>query len=586
MSPVNLNDWGPTIGLSQLFVKLSRGVSPGQMEKRIALLLKQRGLNTVAQGQNQTVCLLQPLSDLHFNPVYGNIFGYDAMAYKPTLYGLLALSIFLLLLACINFVNLSTAESSRRAKEIGIRKMLGSSRRHLMLQFLTETFLLTLFAAFFSVPLVPFMKKAFGSFIPEGLHFSLINQPELLVFGGLLVIAVSFLSGFYPAMILSHYRPPSVMNNQLSLTSGTNGSVWMRKTLTISQFVVAQVFVIGTLLVAKQINYVLHQNPGFKKDAIINFYTSFYDTTLQRRLMLLDKIKNIPGISMVSLSSDAPFSNYGWKEVMKYKDDKKEIETELDMKFTDTNYCRLFKIKLLAGTNLPFSDTIKDLLINETYAHILGFQDLRNAIGKTILWNEKPKTIVGVVADFHQHSLHIPIKPLAISSRIADERLVSVALAPQNANGDPWNNVIAEMQKAWQIVYPEDDFNFKFQDEEITHAYKSDQEIGHMLIWATVFAVFISCLGLTGLVIHTTNLRTKEIGIRKIIGASVTQIIFLLTEDHMKLIGWSFLIALPLSWWGVSQLAGQFRLSHEYWYLAFYCRWSADWRNCIKYSDI
>jgi len=552
MSPVSLNDWGPTIGLSQLFVKLSGGTSPIQMENRIALLLKHHGVNTDANGQNQTICKLQPLSDLHFNHIYGNIFGYDEMAHKPTLYGLMAVSIFLLILACINFVNLSTAQSASRAKEIGIRKTLGSSRRCLMLQFLSETFLLTLFATLLSILLTPFMLTAFASFIPAGLHFSVIDQPQILVFGGLLVMAVSLLSGFYPAMILSRYRPVSVLKNQPSWTDGKGRPIRIRRILTVSQFVVAQVFVIGTLLVSKQINYILHKDLGFKKEAIVNFYTSFYDTTLQHRLILLDKLRTIPGISMVSLSGDAPFSNYGWKEVMKYKDDKKEIETELDMKYADTNYCRLYEIKLLAGTELSYSDTIKDLLINETYAHILGFQNPQDAVGKNIFWNEKPKTIAGVISDFHQQSLHVPIRPLAIGSRLADERLVSVALAPQNPEGSSWKNVISDIQKAWMAVYPEDDFKIQFQDEEIASSYKGEQDIAQMLVWATVLAVFISCLGLTGLVMHSTNRRTKEIGIRKIIGASVTQIIFLLTGDHMKLIGWSFLIALPIAWWGIN----------------------------------
>jgi putative ABC transport system permease protein len=316
--------------------------------------------------------------------------------------------------------------------------------------------------------------------------------------------------------------------------------------------VVAQVFVIGTLLVSRQINYVLHKDLGFNKNAIVNFYTSFYDTTLQHRLILLDKLRTIPGISMISLSGDAPFSNFGWKEVMKYKDDKKEIETELDMKWADTNYCRLYKIKLLAGTELPLSDTMKDLLINATYAHILGFQNPRDAVGKSIFWNDKPKTITGVVADFHQQSLHSPIKPLAISSRVSDERLVNVALLPQSNDGNSWKTTIANIHNAWMTVYPEDDFTIQFEDEEIANSYRREQEVTHMLIWATGLAVFISCIGLIGLVIHTTSRRTKEIGIRKIIGASVTQIIFLLAGEHMKLISWSFLIALPLSWWGIN----------------------------------
>ncbi|HEY4966633.1 MAG TPA: FtsX-like permease family protein [Puia sp.] len=532
LSPVSLTDWGPVIGLSQLFVKLSKGVSANQMELQIGLLIKKHGVTGDQNGQFQTIYKLQPLSDLHFNHLYGNIFGYDDLAHKPSLYGLLAVAAFLLLLACINFINLSTAQSSQRAKEIGIRKTLGSSRRQLFVQFLSETFVLTLLATFLSVGLTPFLLKVFSDFIPKGFHFNFANQPAVFVFGGLLLIVVTFLSGFYPAMVLSSYRPALVLKNQGPVGDGKSRSALLRKTLTVSQFVVAQVFVIGTLLVSKQISYLLHKDLGFKKDAIVYFYTSFYDTTRQNRLVLLNRLKTIPGISLVSLSGDAPFSNHSWTDVMKYKNGKKEIETELDIKYVDTNYCRLYQIRLLSGKKLSYCDTVRDLLINETYAHILGFRDLREAIGKNISWNNNKKTIVGVVADFHQKSLHNAIKPLIITSLVTNEGLISVALAPQSHGGHSWKTVIANMQKAWSSVYPEDDFNYQFQDEEIAKSYKTEQEIAGLLNWATGLAIFISCLGLLGLVISTTNQRTKEIGIRKIIGASVTQIIFLLSSDR------------------------------------------------------
>jgi len=551
LSPVSLTDWGPVIGLSQLFVKLSKGVSANKMERQIGLLIKKHGVDGDQNGQFQTIYKLQPLSELHFNHLYGNIFGYDEIAHKPSLYGLLAVAAFLLLLACINFINLSTAQSSQRAKEIGIRKTLGSSRRQLFVQFLSETFVLTLLATFLSVGLTPFLLKVFSDFIPKGFHFNFANQPAVFVFGGLLLIVVTFLSGFYPAMVLSSYRPALVLKNQGPVGDVKSRSAWLRKTLTVSQFVVAQVFVIGTLLVSKQISYLLHKDLGFKKDAIVYFYTSFYDTTRQNRLVLLNRLKAIPGISLVSLSGDAPFSNNSWTDVMKYKDGKKEIETELNIQYVDTNYCRLYQIKLLAGKELPYSDTAKDLLINETYAHLLGFRDLREAIGKSIDWNNNKKTIVGVVADFHQKSLHNSIRPLVISSQISNEGFISVALDPQNHGGHSWQAVISNMQKAWSSVYPEDDFNYQFQDEEIAKSYKTEQEIAGLLNWATGLAIFISCLGLLGLVIFTTNRRTKEIGIRKIIGASVSQIIFLLSSDLLKLIGWAFLIAVPIAWWGV-----------------------------------
>jgi putative ABC transport system permease protein len=567
ISPVNKHDWGPIIGLSQLFVKLSKGVIPDKMESEISLLIKKHGINRDPDGQYQTSYKLQPLNDLHFNHLYGNIFGYDEMAHKPALYGLLAIAAFLLLLACINFINLTTAQSSQRAKEIGIRKTLGISRRQLIIQFLSETFMLTLLAILLSILLTPFLLRIFSNFIPKGLHFSFVSQPRVFVFGGLLLVAVSLISGLYPAMILSACKPTLALKNLDTIGGGKNGRVLFRKTLTVFQFIVAQVFVIGTLLVSKQISFLLHKDLGFKKDAIVYFYTSFYDTARQNRLVLLDKLKAISGITMTSLAGNAPFSNSSWNDVVKFEDGKKEVETEIEIKYIDTNYCRLYQIKLLAGKELPYSDTIRSLLINETYAHILGFRDLREVIGKSIEWNNNRRTIVGVVADFHQKSLHTLIKPLVMTSQVTNEGFISVALAPQNDGGKSWRSVITNMQKAWSSVYPEEDFNYAFQDEEIAKAYKSEQEIMGLLNWATALAIFISCLGLLGLVIFTTNRRTKEIGIRKIVGATVTQIIFLLSSDLLKLVGWAFLIAVPIAWWGAHSWLNNYayRVNLEVW---------------------
>jgi putative ABC transport system permease protein len=550
LAPVNLTEWGPTIALSQLFIKLSPSMKPGLMENKIANLAKNYVVNEAQGAQFQTTYKLQPLSDLHFNHLYGNIFGYDRVAHKPTLYSLLGVSAFLILLACINFINLSTAQSSQRAKEIGIRKTIGSSRTQLIFQFLSETFVITLLATILSIILTPFLLKAFEDFIPNDLHFELANLPGLITMGILLLVTVSLLSGFYPALILSSYRPVDVLKDAAQMGTGQSRLVWLRKTLTISQFVIAQVFVFATLIVSKQITYSLHKDLGFKKEAIINFYTSLYDTTRQSKLVLLDRLNKIPGVFMTSLSNEAPFSANSWTSLMTYRDDKKEVATEVDIKYGDANYCRLYQIRLLAGEHLPYSDTIKYLLINDTYARILGFQDPNSAIGRNIEWNGHRRQILGVVADFHQKSLHNQIKPSVITSQIENESFINVSLVAQNPGANSWKSIIGEIQKAWTSVYPDEDFRYKFQDEEVANSYKMELQTGRMLGWATGLSIFISCMGLMGLVIYTIHQRTKEIGIRKIVGASVTQIIFLLSSDLIRLVGLAFLVAVPIAWCG------------------------------------
>jgi ABC-type antimicrobial peptide transport system permease subunit len=236
---------------------------------------------------------------------------------------------------------------------------------------------------------------------------------------------------------------------------------------------------------------------------------------------------------------------------MKYKDGKKDIETDVQQKFGDTNYIKLYGLHLLAGTNITQSDTVNAFIINETYAHILGFQKPQDAIGKNLAYDKQQFPIRGVVADFNQHSLHEPIKPLVIASRGKDTRNISIALHPQNAAATTWKTAIKKIEKAWKEIYPEDDFNYSFFDEDIAKYYDTEQHISSLLKWATGLAVFISCLGLLGLVIYTTNQRTKEIGVRKVLGASVTQIVTMISGDFIKLVLFAFIIAAPLAWIGM-----------------------------------
>ncbi len=547
LKPGDWDEWNNTTSSSQLMVKLLPGVSAAKIEKNLFTLYDK--YRTKEPGDNgKTAFALQPLSDIHFNNDYGSFI--HRTAHKPTLYGLLAVAAFLLLLGCINFINLTTAQASQRAKEIGIRKTMGSTQKQLILQFLSETFLITCIATLLSLAITPLLLKIFADFIPEGLHFNIMHQPGILLFLFALVITVTLFSGFYPAIILSGFKPVLVLKNQAYNNTGKTRNVLLRKSLTVSQFVIAQVFIIATILVSKQISYSLNKDLGFKKDAILYFSTNYKDTVASHRFILMDKLKAIPEIAATSLSNTPPSSNNTWSTGMKYKDGKKEIETDVQLKMIDTNYISLYKMKLLAGTNLAYSDTARSLIINETYSKILGFKDPRQAIGKFIEWDKKQLPITGVAADFHQRSLHEIIKPLALAANKKNCRTINIALQPQNAAGSVWKSAIPKIEKAWKEVYPDDEFEYNFLDESIAKYYTSEKNISKLLLWATSLAIFISCLGLLGLVIYITHQRTKEIGIRKVIGATVAQIISLLSKDFLKLIAIAFVIAVPVAWWG------------------------------------
>lgn len=567
LKPRDWDVWDNTNSASQLLVKLSQGTSPAQIEKAMHGMYE-KNRNKDHDDNSSTTFVLQPLNDIHFNAEYG---GYDLpLASKSTLYGLLVVALFLLLLGCINFINLTTAHAAQRAKEIGIRKTLGSSKKQLVIQFLSETFLLTTFATILSVFLAPLILKAFSGFIPEGLHFSVTGQPGVLIFLIILIIIVTVLSGFYPAMILSGYKPVLVLKNQAYANTGRTRSAWLRKSLTISQFVIAQVFIMATIVVSKQISYSLNKDMGFKKDAIVYVNTNFYDTVQSHKYVLLNKIRSIPEVAMVSLATSPPSSNNTWSGTLKYKDGKKEISTDVQQKYGDTNYIKLYGIKLLAGSNIQQTDTVTSFIINETYAHILGFQKPQQAVGKYLDWSSRQVPVRGVVSDFNQHSLREPIKPLVIGSWSNSQRQISIALVPQNETGTTWKTAISKIEKAFKEIYPQDDFDYKFVDEEIAKYYDEEQHISSLLMWATGLAVFISCLGLLGLVIYTTTQRTKEIGVRKVLGASVSQIVTMISKDFLLLIIIAFVIAAPLAWFGMNKWLQNFayRTDISWWVFA------------------
>jgi len=571
MHRLHLNDWDHwdnTNSASQLMVKLSKGSSPAQMTKLINALYKKN--HKPEPGDNSTTeYALQPLADIHFNSDYDNFD--QRLAHKPTLYGLIAVASFLLILGCINFINLTTALSSQRAKEIGIRKTMGSSRMQLILQFLSETFWVSLLASLVSILMAPALLKVFHDFIPEELHFNPLKQPQLILFIFLLTIFVSLLSGIYPAFILSKFPPALVLKNQAYVQTGQSRKAWLRKSLTVFQFVIAQFFVMATFLVAKQIHYSLSRDLGFKKEAIIDFDLNWFEKDKGKRFVLADQIRSLPEVSMVSVASASPSSNNMNTSTLKYKDGKKEIESEVQLKFCDSNYYKLFGLRFLGGRSPRQTDTVTEVVINETYAHTLGFKNSTESIGKSIeWWNHRQVPIVGVVADFHQRSLHEPIKPLLLGSEKNNIYSMHVAFRPQTPGGSEWKNGISKIEKLWKEQFPNDEFDYEFLDATIAKFYQGEQHISSLLKWSTGLAIFISCLGLLGLVMYTTHLRTKEIGVRKVLGASVTQIFSLISRDFLKLVIIAFVIATPFAYWALHNWLNNFayRTSMNWWVFA------------------
>jgi len=545
------DEWSAVNTNSQMFVRLQQYADVAAVEKQLNKMrdgLRQKDADNPAK--DNTTHFLQRFDDIHFATKYP---GFSPKpGHRPTLYGLLAVGIFLLILGCINFINLTTANASLRAKEIGIRKTLGSGRGSIIKQVLFETFFMALLSTAISIALVPWLLHVFKDFIRPEISFQSLIAPHVALFLFLLLIVVTLLSGLYPGMVLTKFKAVSAMNNQIHQGTGQTQKAYVRKMLSILQFTIAQFLLIATLVVGRQIHYSLNKDLGFEKDAIISF--SVYHNIFQenqndrRRFHLLKMLKNIRGVNKISLAGTAPASENWMSLIFKFSEEgRPPFETNVEVKHADSNYFDLFGLKLVAGRIMVQSDTIREYVINEKYARLLGFQNPADAIGHMI---NGQRPIVGVVGDFHSRSTREAIIPLAITSASNSSFDFHLRLFPPTEER-PWHETLADVHSAFKSVYPEDDFNYTFFDESIAAFYKNEQNVRRLLNWATGLCIVISCLGLLGLVVFVTNSRIKEIGIRKVLGASVVNLLTMLSKEFIAVVLIAFLIALPVAWWAM-----------------------------------
>ena len=554
--------WSSVNGWSECLIRLDPGAKPALVNKQIKDLYLSRTKNDDAKWRQLGV--LQSLSDVHFNMKI------DGKVSKSSLVNLGVLALLLLLLAAINFINLSTAQSTLRAREIGVRKTFGSSNKKIVYQFLTETFVLTALATILALILAPFLLHVFSGFVPEGLSIREIFSPIILVFLVFIVIAVTFLAGIYPAFVLTKFKPAAALKNQ-PIQNGKSGSAILRQALTVSQFVIAQVFLIVVVVIGKQIHYVMNKDLGFRKDAIISFRIpdGFTAGIKSHKSVLFNNLKQLGGVKDISISTGPPTRN-GWNTttVSVARDGKEDHFDNIHTRSVDDNYLPLFDLKLLAGSNIQVDTSSKlgQVMINETFMHEMGVDDPGKLIGHYMSGGEADTSvIVGVLKDFTTQNLHNPISPTVVFS---DDKsygyMMSVLL--DKTRPSSWTGTIAAIEKQFKLFYPNIDFDYSFYDESLARLYDADRRLSTLLKWATGLAIFISCLGLLGLVSFMANQRTKEIGIRKVLGASVVSIIGLLSRSLIQLVLLAAVIAFPFAWY----------LSHK-WLQDFVFKTSIGW---------
>lgn len=537
---LGFGQWNNTNSSSQCLLKLIPGTDPKRFGEQVTKLVTANVPPSEESGDRWL--LLQPLSDIHFNADYAS--GHH-IAHKPTLLILGLVGGFLLLLACINFINLATAQSTQRAKEIGIRKSLGSERSQLMAQFLGETLLLTLLASSLAMLLSKGAIAYLGEIIPKGVVLD-YTRPSLYLFLMGVALFTALLAGFYPGTLLARLSPVVTLRNQ---TGQATGNALLRKGLIVGQFTVAQVFIIGALLVGKQLRFMINSDQGFQREAVVTFHTptsSFFNGDHHDvRFTLADRIRTLAGVERVSLANQTPLSGGYSTSTLEYTGKKGKSEVNVYRKEVDTSFIALYGLKLLAGRNLMASDTANEFVINETLARHMGYQKPSQAIGKMLA----KMPIVGVIRDFNHRSLHTTIQPTALMSQKSNLHIFNVRFRQTGAAS--FDQTLAQIKTLWASTYPGETFEPKFVDESIADLYRQERDLGKLITLATGIAILISCLGLFGLVTFTAERRTKEIGVRKVLGASVASLVALLSKDFLVLVLIAIIIASPLAWWGV-----------------------------------
>jgi ABC-type lipoprotein release transport system permease subunit len=538
---IRVDDLLGTYTSSQLFIKASAGTSAPALRQqltRLSDLYVEKRKDKDLRNNPQ----LQPLSELHFNTEIGIFSGSSAATNKSTLHILSAIAILLLVLAIINFINLETAQASRRAKEVGVRKVLGSSRGRLIRHFLIDSLILTSCSVCLSLVLTERLLQIFGEFIPDGVSLDLTDLSTIGFLTGC-IAGVTLLAGLYPAFVLSSCKPALALKNIRS--DGGSRASFIRKGLTVFQFTFSQILIVAALAIGMQIDYMLSKDLGFTSEAIVYFEAPWWEGD-DKRLQLRRALELLPEVEAVSQHNGPP-SSEGYSSNSMEFDNGKEIQKHaVFMKHADTAYLRLYNIELLAGRNILPSDSVREYLINETYLHMLGFQNPEDGLGKII----QGKPVVGIVKDFNSRSLHSAVDPVAIFDwRNSNYNCFGLKLSTRDHKINDLSGSLNKIEAAWKKVYPDDKLEYKFLDDTLEGFYQEERRIGKLARTAMAIAVLISCLGLFGLSSFTVNQRTKEIGIRKVLGATVNSIMMLLSKDFLGLVLIAFILSGPVAYY-------------------------------------
>jgi len=496
----------------------------------------------VQPADNKDSYIIQPLSAVHYDAAAGN---YSNKTISHQLLNVLWLiAAFILLIACVNFINLSTAQAVNRAKEVGVRKVLGSNKSQLLIQFIIETFLIVTIAVILATVITILALPYVNQLLELSLSFNILTNPAVILFLLAVTIVVTALAGFYPSIVLSRFNPVNALKSKL--TVNTTKGISLRRGLVVFQFVIAQALIIGTLIIVTQMNYFMDRPLGFDKDAIVNVpYRP--DSTGGKLTDYLKQQLLSNGVKAVSFSSNNPVEDdNNMFTTFKFDHALKDADFQAITKFADHDYVPTYKLQLVAGKNLQPSGWTREFLVNESFVKSLGLKKPEDILNKeiSIMGGLIKCPVVGVLKDFNNRSLRQDLAPLLIATNSTMYRQASIKLSITNIASS-----MQSIKKIWEQTFPNSVYEYRFLDEKIESFYKQESQLSSLYKIFAVIAIFLSCLGLYGLASFMAVQRIREVGIRKVLGASVSSVVYLFSKEFIVLITIAFIIASPVAWY-------------------------------------
>ncbi|HMU10796.1 MAG TPA: ABC transporter permease [Ferruginibacter sp.] len=558
---VTSTDWISVASNHGCYILLPENAKRSAMNSQVAAFFKKYYKSDEPEARRNSL-EIQSLSQVHYDADAGNFI--DRTVSKNMINTMWLIAAFILLIACVNFINLSTAQAFKRAKEVAVRKVLGGNRKQLKLQFYSETAIITLLAILLAIGItyasLPYLESVVN--LPLSLNFA--RDPVISLFLLATALVVVLLAGFYPAIILSRFNPVTALKSKAAAISGKGVS--LRRGLVVFQFVIAQALIIGTLIIVQQMDYFKSRSMGFDKDAIVNVAFPQDSVSKTKLDYLKNRLTGIDGVKSVSFSFASPADDGNWSSNFRFDHADKETDWNANLKWADADYLKTYSIALVAGRNLIPSDTAREFLVNETLLKRLGITDPQQALNKEIdLWGQMKFSIVGVVKDFNAMSLRRALVPILITTVKDFYGTAGIKLQTKDVAG-----TLKKVGAVWNEVYPDFVYEQKFLDNKIENFYTQERKLSNLYKIFAALAIFLSCLGLYGLASFMAVQKIKEVGIRKVLGASVSNILFLFSKEFLLLIGIAFLIATPLAYYFMHGWLQDFvyRVNISWWVIA------------------